>query len=524
MADIEALKQIALNGTNPEKRELFSFTLDESDDRILLKYKLFSRSQYPHYFTHKSAPHHDTRIKNYLKSYRGVAKGIEIAYRGDAKTSHAKLFVAFVLLNDKKAFRRYMKVLSRDLKNAAQFVTDVYNNIVTVSHIYGDIFEKEGDVKREERMGSFTTKRGQKLIAGTVGQTQRGHLQDAFRPDWVLFEDVEDRESVSSIAITSGVIQRCDEAIQGLSFEGSYHVNANYISDAGTIQWFLNKPDIIKHIVPIVDENGVPAWDRYTPEILQKLEADAEDWAGEYLCDPTRTGDKFFDTALIKQMLDEVEKPSRVSGLVRHWGGYNPSHRYGIGIDLSDGIGKDSCALVGFDFKTGEQILSGDDNQLAPDLFTYEAIRAGRELGNCILAPETNNTCGGIAIRVLKEQQYQNIYQKEITDTIASTVTKRIGWHTNSKTKPDMFYEFKKDFADGLITINDERILKEMLVFTKADLQDARNSAITRHFDLLVATCIAWQMKDHATNQDDISDFYTNLRAQGADRRHGAPS
>lgn len=284
MADLKVLKDIALNGTPAEKRELFSFTLEESDERIVLKYKLFARSCYPQYFTHKAPPHHDTRIKNYLQSYRGIKNGIEIAYRGDAKTSHAKLFLTFVILNDKNAYRRYMKVLSRDLKNAAQLVTDVYNNIVSVSFIYGDIFEKEGDIKREERMGSFTTKRQQKLIAGTVGQTQRGHLQDAFRPDWVLFEDVEDRESVSSIAITEGVIQRSDEAIQGLAFDGSYHVNANYISDAGTIQWFLNKAKILKHIVPIVDGAGKPAWDRYTPDILEKLKADSEDWAGEYLC------------------------------------------------------------------------------------------------------------------------------------------------------------------------------------------------------------------------------------------------
>jgi len=512
MANLEVLKNIAVNGTPAEKRELFGFSLEESDERILLKYKLFSRTCYPQYFSYKSPQHHDTRIKNYLQSYRGKTNGIEIAYRGDAKTSHAKLFITFVILNDKNAFRRYMKILSRDLKNSTQMVTDIYNNIVSVSYIYGDVFEKEGDIKREERMGSFTTKHKQKLIAGTVGQTQRGHLQDAFRPDWVLFEDVEDRESVSSIAITEGVIQRCDEAIQGLSFDGAYHVNANYISDAGTIQWFLNKTNIVKHIVPIIKGNGDPYWDRYTPEILEKMKADAEDWAGEYLCDPTRTGDKFFDVMKVRAMLDQVEPASKTSGSVRYWADYDPSHRYGIGVDLSDGIGKDSCALVGFDFKTGEQIFSGDDNQLAPDIFTYEAVRVGREFGNCILAPETNNTCGGIATRVLKEEQYPNIYQKEITDNVNNVITKRIGWHTNSKTKPDMFYEFRKDFNDGYIHINDERILREMLAFTKADLQDTKSSAVTRHFDLLTATCIAYQMKDHAGGAESVRDFYANLR------------
>ena len=44
MADIAVLKNIALNGTPADKQELFSFTLDESDERIILKYKLFARS------------------------------------------------------------------------------------------------------------------------------------------------------------------------------------------------------------------------------------------------------------------------------------------------------------------------------------------------------------------------------------------------------------------------------------------------------------------------------------------------
>jgi len=514
MESKQFLKDIAINGTPAEKKELFSFTLEDSNEKILKKFKLFSRSCYPHYFHNKSAPFHDRMVLNYIQSYRGDNNGIEIAFRGAAKTSMLKLVVTFVLLNDKDKWRKYVKILSKDLKNAKQFTTDVYNNLIAVQHIYGDVFEKEGDTKREETMGGFTMKSQVKLQAGTVGQTQRGHLQDAFRPDWIIFEDIEDRESISSIIITEGIINRCDEAIQGLSFTGSYQVNANYISDAGSVQWFLNKPKINAHIVPIIEPNGTPTWDRYSPEKLEQLQADTDDWAGEYLCDPTRTGDKFFDITKVRSMLEEAVPPTKVSSSVRYWADYDPSHRYGAGIDLSDGIGKDSCAVTLFDFKLGEQVASADENNIAPDLFTYEAIRLGREFGNCILAPETNNTCGGIAVRVLKEEQYPNVYQKELTDNVNNTFSKVLGWHTNSKTKPDMFYEFRKDFNDGLIKIKDERLLREMLAFTKADLKDARASAVTRHFDILTSACIGWQMKDHAGQNESVRDFYANLQGK----------
>ena len=510
--DKQELKRIAIEGTPAEKFALFSFNKDIEDEVILKKFKLFARSCYPHYFTHAAPPHHDQRILNYIQSYRGKANGIEIAYRGDAKTSHLKLFVTFVVLNDIDHSRRFMKLLSRDLKNAVQFTTDVYNNIVSVRHIYGDVFEKEKDIKREERMSGFTTKDKVKLSAGTVGQSQRGHLQDGYRPDWVLFEDIEDRESVSSIAMTEGIIMRCDEAITGLSFDGNYHVNANYISDAGVVQWFLNKSKIIQHIVPIIHPNGEPLWDRYTPEVLEQLKADTDDWAGEYLCDPTRTGDKFFDIDKVRKMLDEANEPTQKVGYIRRWASYDPHHRYGIGIDLSDGVGKDSNAIVMFDFKSGEQIASADENEVGPDLMTHEAVTLGGEFGNCILAPEVNNTCGGIAISVIKERQYPNVYQKEITDNVANVLTKKLGWHTNSKTKPEMFYDFRRDFNDGLIKINDERILREMLQFTKADLSNAQHGVVTRHFDLLTATCIAYQMKDHSGSRDSVRDFYQTLK------------
>ena len=224
-------------------------------------------------------------------------------------------------------------------------------------------------------------------------------------------------------------------------------------------------------------------------------------------CDPTRTGDKFFDITKVKAMLERATPPTKVSGLIRYWDVYNPSHRYGMGGDLSDGIGKDSCALGLFDFKQGKLVASADDNLTPPDLFTYEGVRLGGEFGNCIFAPETNNTCGGIAIRVLKEEQYPNIYQKEITDKVNNVISTTLGWHSNRKTKPDMFYEFKKDFNDGLIEIPDERVLKEMLAFTKLDLQDARSSAITRHFDLLTSCFVEGTMILTDNGQRNIEEL-----------------
>jgi hypothetical protein len=276
------IKNIALDGTPEERRILFGFNKDTSEDKILFKFKIFNKSNLIRYFKGKDAPFHDEMVRNLIRSYRGE-NYINLAFRGSAKTTLAKLFLVFVLLNDEDHFKRYIKILSRDIKNPKQIVTDIYNICLELRHIYGDVFEKEGDKKREETMGSFTMKSGVKLTAGTVGQSQRGNIQDAYRPDWIFFDDVEDRESISSQPITEGIIARSDEAITGLAKGGSWCVLGNYISENGVIQWFIDKSNRNLQVTPII-ANNIPTWEVFTLHDIDILKKDAEDFAGEYLC------------------------------------------------------------------------------------------------------------------------------------------------------------------------------------------------------------------------------------------------
>jgi len=282
----ELIKQILLTGTPEEKKELFAFDSTTPKERILKKFKIFARGNYPRYFKNKSALFHDDFIRDMIDSYYGQNR-VEAAFRGSAKTSLKKLFDVFILLNDRTPTKKYIKVLTRDGKNSKQIVTDVYNLIVEVKGIYGNIFEKDEDIKREETMTSFTTKGGRKYAAGTVGQVQRGHVQDAYRPDWIWFDDVEDKDSIGSIVITESVIGQIQEAIDGLSIDGSFFCTANYISDQGTIQWLMNKHSVKTRITPLLsnhEDNSSVAWEIYSPEMVEIIKKDAEDFFGEYQC------------------------------------------------------------------------------------------------------------------------------------------------------------------------------------------------------------------------------------------------
>ena len=281
----DIIKEILGGSDSKAKLNLFSFDSTNDTESIYRKYVLFSRSQFGRYFQTKSAPFHKEMIFNEIKSYIHKENYMNIAFRGSSKTTGKKLFIVFALLNDIEHRRKYFKIMTRDLKNAKQIVTDVFNLILEVQHIYGNQFEEETDKKTEKTMASFTMTTGVKFTAGTVGQTQRGHIQDAYRPDWIWFDDIEDSESITSDVITTGIIAKVDEAIQGLAFDGNWTCTANYISDIGVIENLKKKASIVQ-ITPIMDESENPTWERYTLEKIQELKDNAENWFGDYKCDP----------------------------------------------------------------------------------------------------------------------------------------------------------------------------------------------------------------------------------------------
>lgn len=519
MESKELIKQIILDGSPEQKRLLFEFDSTTPDEKVVLKFKLFSKSLLRRYFANKDADFHDGIILRTIQSYRGTDV-VELGFRGSAKTTLKKLIRVYILLNDVDRKRKYLKVLCRDLTNSKQIVTDIYNMCLELTPIYGNVFEQIKEKKVEETMTAFVLASGVKIAAGTVGQKQRGHIQDAYRPDWIWFEDIEDTESISSQVITEGIIRKCDEAITGLSKDGSWELTGNYISDTGSIQWFLNRKNILQSITPIASDlvvkNGkivscIPSWSIYTVADIQALKDDALDFYGDYMCDPRRGENKFFDIQRIEEDMSKCTEPNRVSGLVKYWGVYQSHHRYGLGSDHSEGIGEDANTCVLWDFKTGIMVARYVNNEIAPDLSAHEFARLGNEFGNCIWGPEINNKCGGIVLTTALNLAYPRLYEQKTIRNGVEVSSGKVGWETNGKTKHTMFFDFKRDYNDGLIHIYDIDLLKEMKAYTTSDLSERTTGLITRHFDLLTAAVIGWQMKTEDPNNRTAKVSYHQL-------------
>jgi len=484
------------------------YAFDSSDDIKIIakKFNLFVVGNYHRYYQVEPALFHAEMIENYIKAYREEFNYLNIGFRGCAKTTLKKLFDVYTLLNDIEHTRKFYKVMTKDIKNSKQIVTDVYNLIVEVSDLYGDVFEKEGKKKREESMVAFTLKNGVRYAGGTVGQTQRGQVQDAYRPDFVWFEDCEDSSTIRSMVQTQTIIDKSDEAIQGMSDDGNYVITANYISEEGFVQWLINKKNIHTQITPIINKKGEPTWNKYTKDKIQQVKDDAEDWEGDYLCDPTSGKDKFFDPLITMQLLDMRTEPLKEIDFIKIWENYDMRSEYGIGGDTSEGVGEDSNALALFNFSKNAIIGTYHSNEIAPDDFGFVIGKLGRLYGECIVAPEKNNT-GHATIAALKQMGYDNIYKEKTTDETWEKQTEKLGWNTNRKTKPQMWFDFKADYDRGVIKIYDKDLLDEISHYTKADFNDRTTGVITRHFDLLTAAVIGWQMRS------EVIKTYTDLKS-----------
>lgn len=502
----KTINQILKDAIADELLALFTFE-DITPELLVIKFNLWTRYFFSSYFQSPDADFHKKIDLGNARAYLGELDSFtNLGFRGNSKTTRTKLFVSFVIANDLLRRKRYFKALSQDGGNSKQIVTDVYNSLIEprVKLLYPAIFAKT-ETKREETMSSFTTATGIKLIADTVGAAQRGQIQEDARPDFIIFDDYETRTTISSSVVTKKIWDNMEEARNGLAVGGACIYLGNYISERGNVHKLVKKegPRDLVINTPIWDENLNPTWSaRYSKEAIESIKNKAEDFEGEYLGKPSAGGDILFDRIKIDSM--PSRSPIREIGEFKIFKNYNPSHRYAAGADIAGGVGLDSSTSVFIDFDTipAQVVATYHSNTIKPDIFGDELARQGDRFGQCLLAPENNkfDMCIG---RLKQIYPLDKIF---IQPRDSSKVQERqgqssmtYGWNTNSATKPKMIFALAKAIEDGLLELNDPDLKEEIRSYTRNDLMDRDEDPrlVTRHFDLLVAAAIAWQMKDY---------------------------
>ena len=524
------LKEILKNGKPMELLALFQFTPQTEDDKLLVKLELWSRYFFPQYFESDDATFHKQMNVNLIKAYKGnIEAFVNIAFRGAGKDVKTKLFIAFCILNDTTHYRKFYKILSADLTNAKQLSTDVYNMLINprIQVLYPDTFAKSA-FKREETMSSFTTNTGIKLLADTVGTEQRGAIQEASRPDFIVFNDIESRKTLRSAVITRSIADNMEEARTGLQKDGSCVYLCNYISEMGNVHKLVTEkknprkeimivPIIKNYVLQVGIDNknhivgGDIIWDRYTIENIDSMYQFDEDFEGEKLCSPSASQDIYFDREMLDKM--PVRAPVKVIAGFKLFREYNPSHRYAGGMDVAGGVGLDSSTSVFIDFSTMPAQVVGTyaSNTILPEAFGDEIYNQANRFGGCIIAPENNKFDQAILkARQLGANLYTGVGRIIKIHQVAPTT---FGWNTNSLSKSTMLSSLREAIESGLIELNDEDLIAEAKSYSRNDVMDKEIDPrlSTRHFDILIACCIAFMMKEHSRPAKKIDEWdYVN--------------
>ena len=489
-------------------RSFFAFTVAESNEMIIFKFALWVAYFFPQYLKVDDAPFHYDIDDNNLNIYKGlIDEFVDGAFRGAAKTTRTKLFRAFVVCNDTEHYKKFLKIATKQHKNAKKLVTSIYNMIATgkVRRYYPEIFKKvENKEKRQETMDGFVTATGISIQATTVGLEQRGDTEDESRPDEIWFDDFETRKTLRSAVETNMINDNMEEALDGMAKERSGVIyTCNYISERGNVHKLITPvPGRVIMLTPI-KKDGKPSWPaKHTMEDINRIEKGAKDFAGEYMNEPSAGDDIYFDRAC----LDRQDLPSVLRTLSNDnrkiYANYNPSHTYGIGSDVGGGVGLDHSTDVTIDFtlRPARVVSTFKDNTQKPDIYGHEVVQQGRRFGECLVGVENNKF--DTVIQVLRTEDYENIYFTEVKSTKAGMPPKNrtYGWNTNSATKYTMLAELKSAVEDGLLELSDPDLIAELRSYTRDDLMDKDEDVrlTTRHHDLLIAAAIAWQMRKYA--------------------------
>jgi len=503
-------------GNFTKVRQLFVIT-DDNIDFIYDKFELWCFVFTPSVFKKEEAEFHREIKQNLCDLYLGKITSLtEIAFRGASKTTYAKLFVAFVLANDSRSSRRkYFKIVAEDDINSVQFVTDTYNVLVgeKVRYYYPHLFQKS-NLKREETQSSFTLADGRKILASTTQKNQRGHLagESQDRPDFVIFEDFENSETILSLTISEKIWKKMEEAWNGRSMDGVALYNCNYISKRRNVQRILDRarrsPNAHRvHIIPIM-KNGNSTWEKAFPvPLIMKMKRDAEidgDWEGEFMCNPSGMTDSFFSEKFL--MLHPNSPELATSGSWHYFSKLDKRHQYILGVDPAGGNGGDYATIVVIDWTIRTVVAYFRDKWTNPEKLGDEASNKGVLFNNALVVVERNNH-GHAVLLQMKHNKYSNLYEEINESEHVEQYTEKLGFLSSATSKPAVLAALSSAVNSFGIVIPIQAIKDELLNFPREYVENAKQDSDLGHFDLVSATAFAYQGRYQITGKISTAKY-----------------
>jgi len=163
---------------------------------------------------------------------------------------------------------------------------------------------------------------------------------------------------------------------------------------------------------------------------------------------------------------------------------------YQIGVDPSKGA-QDPCYITCVDTLSGHQMASYRNHvplhAVAEKVMDMADMYMG--LKKPLIIVETQGG-GNTVIEKLKENNYK-LYRRQVFGRRKNKKTKKLGWHTNNKTKPQLVENFRELLQNDAIKIRDEQIVSEMQTFVYQETGYAEASP-NNHDDAIMGAMLSY--------------------------------
>lgn len=191
-------------------------------------------------------------------------------------------------------------------------------------------------------------------------------------------------------------------------------------------------------------------------------------------------------------------------GNLKIWFMPKSGEQYTIGADVAEGLatGDYSVAVV---MDKDLNICAKWRGHTDPDLFGKELVKLGTIYNEAYLAVENNNH-GLTTLKSILNEEYYNLFYTKQYDKVNDTITKKLGWSTNQRTKPlaiDKLAEFIREKFFGLWDID---IVGEFYTYVIDD-NGKTNAQEGKHDDCVMALAICLQAFLEGRGQDYIPEI-----------------
>lgn len=140
---------------------------------------------------------------------------------------------------------------------------------------------------------------------------------------------------------------------------------------------------------------------------------------------------------------------------------------YCIGADVAEGlVTGDYSAAYACD--TDLNIVAKWHGHIDPDLFGEQLVKLAIYYNNAYLGVENNNH-GLTTLKAVQRLEYYNIYHTKTYDKITDTISTKMGWSTNTKTKPLMIDKLAEFIREKYIGVKDKLFINEALTYVIDD-------------------------------------------------------